>query len=130
MPAMPSRSLPQARAADGSPIALPPLPDAPESPSSMPGSSEPCASPQAPNRKVEPSDVDSESVQAGYVPEPKVQGEVAEPGKPGEPPMFRIPLNLDLNGAKVDVMIKVPMAWLFRNVGVGHAPEKTSEEGR
>jgi hypothetical protein len=50
VPAMPSRSLPQGLAADGSAVPLPPLPDDHVTPSSLPGSSEPCASPQAPQR--------------------------------------------------------------------------------
>ena len=46
-PAAPSRSLPQARLADGTAIDLPPLPpDDHVTPTSLPNSSEPCASPQ------------------------------------------------------------------------------------
>jgi hypothetical protein len=51
MPAMPSRSLPEALSADGRMHPLPPLPEEHPTPSSLPGSSEPCASPQVPNRK-------------------------------------------------------------------------------
>ncbi|HMB04422.1 MAG TPA: hypothetical protein VKP69_11875 [Isosphaeraceae bacterium] len=50
-PAVPSRSLPQPIAADGTPIPLPPLPESPAPPSSLPSSSDPCASPQAPHQK-------------------------------------------------------------------------------
>ncbi len=47
IPLAPSRSLPQGTDADGTPVALPPLPAEPPVPSTMPGSSEPVASPQA-----------------------------------------------------------------------------------
>jgi hypothetical protein len=47
IPTTPSRMLPQPRTADGTPVALPPLPDDQVTPSSLPGTSEPCASPQA-----------------------------------------------------------------------------------
>jgi hypothetical protein len=78
-PALPSRSLPQPRNAWGMPIALPPLPDDHAPPTSLPGSSEPCATPQLRKPKAtEPlpegrSNVpaaDPESTRAGYVEEP------------------------------------------------------------
>jgi len=69
MPAMPSRSLPQPVAADGSPQALPPLPEEISPPSSLPGSSEPCASPQRPTRKApDGTSVDPSSTTAAYTP--------------------------------------------------------------
>ncbi len=46
-PLAPSRSLPQGTDANGTPVALPPLPAEPPVPSTLPGSSEPVASPQA-----------------------------------------------------------------------------------
>jgi hypothetical protein len=78
MPAMPSRSLPEALSADGRLHPLPPLPEEHPTPSSLPGSSEPCASPQVPNRKPaespsapapapESAAVDPGSTKAGFV---------------------------------------------------------------
>ena len=60
-PLAPSRSLPQGTDADGTPVALPPLPAEPPVPSTMPGSSEPVASPQARPRAQEPSRDDEAS---------------------------------------------------------------------
>ena len=57
VPAVPSRSLPQPRDAQGTPVALPPLPDEHHAPpTSLPNSSEPCATPQTRDhhRVVEP----------------------------------------------------------------------------
>ena len=45
MPALPSRTLPQPHDAKG-PIPLPPLPEEPAAPATLPGSSDPCATPQ------------------------------------------------------------------------------------
>jgi hypothetical protein len=103
MPAMPSRSLPQALAADGSPVELPPLPESSSVPTALPGSAEPCASPQAPNRKTPDSTpVDVESTRAGFT------GDVLSAGAcpvelktPADEPAFRFPwragtMNLDV----------------------------------
>ena len=85
VPAMPSRSLPMARTADGTPVPLPPLPESQVPPNSLPGTSEPCATPQtAPQPKSESDDtvtppvkkneetksVDLESHRASYHLEP------------------------------------------------------------
>ena len=104
VPAMPSRSLPQGVAADGSPVPLPPLPESSSTPSSLPGSSEPCASPQVPHRPE--AKVDTGSRAAAFNPEgfdskyaPAQVGEAkADAPKPPAPTAsrpftFRIPLN-------------------------------------
>jgi hypothetical protein len=68
MPAMPSHSLPQALGADGTPLPLPPLPESPPPPSSLPGSEEPCASPQKSTIKApEPTTLDAASNKTGFV---------------------------------------------------------------
>ncbi|WP_406700807.1 hypothetical protein V5E97_18630 [Singulisphaera sp. Ch08] len=85
VPAMPSRSLPMARTADGTPVPLPPLPESQvPPPTSLPGSSEPCATPQtvpptnsANDESVTPpvkdngatKSIDLESHKASYHPE-------------------------------------------------------------
>jgi hypothetical protein len=46
-PAVPSRTLPQAVDPSGAPVALPPLPHDHTPPTSLPGTSEPCATPQS-----------------------------------------------------------------------------------
>ncbi|SIO03309.1 hypothetical protein SAMN05444166_2126 [Singulisphaera sp. GP187] len=91
VPDMPSRSLPMARTADGTPVPLPPLPESQVPPTSLPGTSEPCATPQtAPRPKSEsdeagtppikdndieaPKSVDLESHKASYHPEPSATG--------------------------------------------------------
>jgi hypothetical protein len=119
VPAMPSRSLPQGLAADGSAVPLPPLPDDHVTPSSLPGSSEPCASPQAPQKpeaKVDPGSSKasydkadparacpdgacaSKEFDTRYAPVQGDAGAKAEAPKKPEPPAsrpfkFRIPLN-------------------------------------
>ncbi|MHC5539803.1 hypothetical protein ACYOEI_16410, partial [Singulisphaera rosea] len=55
VPSLPSRSLPQARTGDGTLVPLPPLPDEAVPPSTLPNSSDPCATPQAPNRLQTPA---------------------------------------------------------------------------
>ncbi|AGA30279.1 hypothetical protein [Singulisphaera acidiphila] len=84
VPIAPSRSLPIARAADGTPVPLPPLPESQVPPTSFPGTSEPCATPQtAPQPKSASDDtvtphvkdneetksIDLESHRVGYYPE-------------------------------------------------------------
>jgi hypothetical protein len=76
MPAMPSRSLPQALGADGAPAPLPPLPDENVTPSSLPGTSEPCASPQGNHRKAPVATataLDTASTRTGYAATPAGQ---------------------------------------------------------
>src|SRR5262249_1605169 len=71
-PAMPSRSLPQPLSADGTPQPLPPLPADLNTPSSLPGSSEPCASPQGSGRMAPASPaVDADSTKAGFTKAPR-----------------------------------------------------------
>ena len=65
-PTAPSRHLPQAFNAEGAP--LPPLPDDPEPTSTLPGSSDPCATPQT--KGARPArDADSHSERAAYRPD-------------------------------------------------------------
>lgn len=54
VPATPSRTLPQARTGDGTLVPLPPLPDDAVPPTTLPNSSDPCATPQAPTRLQSP----------------------------------------------------------------------------
>ncbi|WP_422930586.1 hypothetical protein [Singulisphaera sp. PoT] len=68
-PALPSRTMPQGKAPEGSSIPLPPLPDEPEPPTSMPDSSEPCATPQTRPRSAEKT-VDPASTKASFLPDP------------------------------------------------------------
>ena len=96
MPTMPSRSLPQALAADGSPMQLPPLPDNPATPSSMPGTSEPCASPQAPNRRTAASTLDSDSAKISFSPMSKPSGNASESDTKAQ----RSPLSPSLSGQR------------------------------
>jgi hypothetical protein len=106
MPAMPSRSLPQALAADGSPLTLPPLPEEHSTPSSLPGSSEPCASPQVPNRKTPASStVDTLSAKAGFTPEPR-----AETPALGRPFQLRFPFSAGNMNIEVEVRMTGPLS--------------------
>ncbi len=59
-PAAPSRSLPQPMKADGTSVPLPPLPPDKDTPTSLPNSSEPCASPQS-RTAPEPKALDPDS---------------------------------------------------------------------
>jgi hypothetical protein len=112
MPAMPSRSLPQACAVDGSTMSLPPLPENPATPSSLPGSSEPCASPQSPNRRNEPSTLDTASTTAGFTPAPREKEKVAESAAndPPRPCLLRIPLKA--RGLDVEVEVRAVLPFL------------------
>jgi hypothetical protein len=72
-PALPSRSLPVPRGADGAPAPLPPLPEGPATPSTMPDSEEPCASPQVPSPVKDPTagkPVDPKAAKAGFESDP------------------------------------------------------------
>jgi hypothetical protein len=113
MPVMPSRSLPQALAADGSPMTLPPLPENPATPSSLPGSSEPCASPQAPHRRGDPTTtVDPSSTKASFTPAPgeNEKPKAAEAGTNvvARPCLLRIPLNAGGLNVEVEVRAALP----------------------
>lgn len=109
MPAMPSRSMPQARAADGSPMPLPPLPEAPPAPSSLPGTSEPCASPQMPHPKAEPATQDAASTQAGLISRSIDQVNVARSGSIGQPRRFLLPLLLNAGNMDLDIELRMAM---------------------
>jgi hypothetical protein len=125
-PAMPSRSLPQPLAADGSPVPLPPLPELPHPPSSMPGTSDPCASPQTPLRKDKDKEMkespkqDPQSKPTGYEPPDETCESpccLAEDVKcvvtsPSRERVLRIPTG---NGDTIEITVRT----LFRNVGVG-----------
>lgn len=123
VPAVPSRSLPMARNAEGVPVPLPPLPEAPVPPSSIPGTTEPCATPQtAPQRKSageveeapsikskqETRSLDIESQTASYQPEPKPSAsEVAPAPASSKPYRFRLPLG---PGLEIEINAKVAPA--------------------
>jgi hypothetical protein len=111
MPAMPSRSLPQALNAEGSPMQLPPLPDDRVTPSSLPGSSEPCASPQGPNRKsTEPTTLDTASTRAGFSPAPKERPAEGETCDASCPYLLRFPLNAGGMNVEVEIRMALPSA--------------------
>jgi hypothetical protein len=78
-PLVPSRGFPQALNASGQPVPLPTLPEDHTPPTALPGSSEPCATPQSKSGPVgdpiPPKNAarrDSNSVRAGYTTEPAV----------------------------------------------------------
>ena len=78
-PFVPTRSLPQALNAEGQPVALPPLPAENAPPTAFPGSSDPCATPQARGVKpgvetkaITPPVEDPASTRASYSVEPPV----------------------------------------------------------
>ena len=78
-PLVPSRSFPQALNTSGEPVPLPPLPEDHTPPTALPGSSEPCATPQSKSGPVgdpipskNAARRDSSSVRAGYTTEPAV----------------------------------------------------------
>jgi len=125
-PAMPSRSLPIARHADGTPAPLPPLPEAQVPPTSIPGTSEPCATPQtAPQlkngaddganppvkNKNESKSVDPESLTASYQPEPNAAPAPVVPGLDAwsviKPYLLRLPLG---PGIEIEISAKVSPA--------------------
>jgi hypothetical protein len=115
MPAMPSRCLPQALNADGSPMALPPLPEERATPSSLPGSSEPCASPQGSQRKSpEPTTLDTASARAAFTPAPAPKGKTAEAeaSDTARPYLFRFPVNAGGMNMEVDVRMASPFSFL------------------
>jgi hypothetical protein len=126
MPAMPSRSLPQALAADGSPMALPPLPENPATPSSLPGSSEPCASPQAPHRRGEPTTLDPNSTKASFAPASKdnEKQKEAEPETINavRPCLLRFPVNA--GGINVEVEVRAALPALIPGKPKSPATEK------
>ena len=65
VPATPSRSLPQGINKDGTPVPLPPLPDDHVPPATLPGTSDPCATPQVPTRR-DPKATDPGSTKASH----------------------------------------------------------------
>ena len=100
---MPSRSLPEPLAADGTLVPLPPLPEQPATPSALPGSSEPCASPQGQKRAKEQPELpvrDSASARAGFAP-----GRTEAPPAPSTT-LFRLPLDLNSGNFKIHIEIQ------------------------
>jgi hypothetical protein len=113
VPSVPGRSLPQGFAADGTPVPLPPLPEA-KVPTSIPGTSEPCATPQAPRREDDASEEtppapepaprtasrpeksrDPASARARFEPakeEPKAAAPMFSPWTLLKPLLFRVPI--------------------------------------
>ncbi|MFO0953191.1 MAG: hypothetical protein U0835_18960 [Isosphaeraceae bacterium] len=82
-PPVPSRMLPQPKDASGKPVALPPLPEEHPAPTALPGTSDPCATPQTKGHKgvkppvpeaksTTPAVVDPDSAQASYSVEPPI----------------------------------------------------------
>ena len=65
VPATPSRSLPQGINKDGTPVPLPPLPEDHVPPATLPGTSDPCATPQVPTRR-DPKATDPGSTKASH----------------------------------------------------------------
>jgi hypothetical protein len=108
MPAMPSRSLPQALSADGSPLPLPPLPEDATTPSSLPGSAEPCASPQKSHKKPGDSTLDFSSTKAGYVPAPNLKRFQDAPSDHSDPMTVRFPINAGGMNVVVEVRTGAP----------------------
>lgn len=113
VPTAPSRSLPQGHNADGVPVPLPPLPEAKVPPTSLPGSAEPCATPQAPHAHDDSSEseaptpaapprttsigLDPDSTRAKYEGEPGSKDEKAasstnSPWNLLKPYLLRIPM--------------------------------------
>jgi hypothetical protein len=106
MPAIPSRSLPQALAADGSPLPLPPLPEEDATPSSLPGSAEPCASPQRSHPKLTNPTIDPASSKAGfgYAGGPRPKQTHATPGDSSEP--FTLCFPFQAGGMRLEVEVR------------------------
>jgi hypothetical protein len=101
VPAMPSRSLPQGRAADGTLVPLPPLPESQVPPSSLPGSSEPCATPQTPHLnkdKVEEKSQDPDESDGAPTPS-RSTGVTASQSKTLDPSYTRASLADEARGA-------------------------------
>jgi hypothetical protein len=103
-PVVPSRTLPQPRDAQGGPVALPPLPDAHHAPpTTMPDSSEPCATPQSrghhpvvepvPEGRSSMPAVDLESTRADYEMAENRRDIKDAPAVDGKGVLFRIPVN-------------------------------------
>ncbi len=114
-PAMPSRSLPQPLAADGSPIPLPPLPELPHPPSSLPGTSDPCASPQAPvlrnkEMKEEPKQ-DPQAKATSCFGDETARCAKVELLEPTEAKVWRFPIG---GGNLVEITVR----GIFRNIGI------------
>ena len=117
MPAMPDRSLPQALNAEGQPMPLPPLPEDRAAPSSLPGSAEPCASPQGSQRKApEPTTLDLSSTRAGFTAAPKAKPAEAETSGPSRPYLLRFPVNAGGMNMEVEIRMASPLP------GVREAP--------
>jgi len=111
MPAMPSRSLPQALNAEGLPMPLPPLPEDRATPSSLPGSAEPCASPQGLNRKSpEPTSLDTASTRANFTPSSKGKPAEAATGDVSRPYVLRFPVNAGGMNVEVEIRMASPSA--------------------
>jgi hypothetical protein len=126
MPAMPSRSLPLAVGADGAPQTLPPLPEEVSPPASLPGSSEPCASPQ--RRTPKPPDgtgVDPSSTTAGYAPETKEKEAKAPDGQSSRPCLLSFPVNAGNLNFEVEIRMASPFAgWPKARPSAASQPQK------
>jgi hypothetical protein len=115
MPAMPSRSLPQPLSSDGSVVPLPPLPEELPTPSSLPGSSEPCASPQGRGVKPkdkEPTTLDSASTRASFAPGAPTKPPRPDAGAQGRPYLLRFPINAGGLDVEVEVRMAPPLPLL------------------
>jgi hypothetical protein len=109
MPAMPSRSLPQPVAADGSPLALPPLPEETPPPSSLPGSSEPCATPQGATRpSPERTERDPSSTTAAFTLGTRIKPSNTEVSRPSRPWVLSFPLSAGNLNLEVEVRMASP----------------------
>jgi hypothetical protein len=110
MPAMPSRCLPQALDADGSPLPLPPLPEGHATPSSLPGSAEPCASPQKFEHKHHhEATIDVASSKAGYHPAPKAKPTTESRGDSAKSKSLRAPTHAGDTSVEFEIKTAVPM---------------------
>jgi hypothetical protein len=113
MPAMPSRSLPQALDADGLPMPLPPLPEDRATPSSLPGSAEPCASPQGLQRKSpEPTTLDTASNRANFTPASRANPAEGATCDDARPCVLRFPVNAGGMNVEVQIRMASPSALL------------------
>jgi hypothetical protein len=110
MPAIPSLSLPQALNAEGVPMPLPPLPEDVAPPTLLPGSSEPCASPQGVNRKApDATTLDTGSTRAGFTPAAKGKA-AGETGDSSRPYLLRFPVNAGGMNMQVEIRMASPAA--------------------
>jgi hypothetical protein len=119
MPSVPSRSLPQALAADGSPVELPPLPDDASTPASTSGSAEPCASPQALHPRNGSKSIDSASTQVSFTPASKEKDKEKDKEKEkatevdatrsARPCLLRIPITAGGMNLEVEVRATLPI---------------------